>query len=88
MKRLKKLKNMVNELKTIFFALSAVFCLYIGIMALDYFQGYSSEMIFKTFTFELKTSTMNDFFSLLVFFLLIAAYLYLTSVKKNAEGKK
>ncbi|MBS2968030.1 hypothetical protein J9317_04575 [Metabacillus sp. KIGAM252] len=85
MKFLKKLNKIMKEIKTVIYALLIVFLLLVSIALIDFYQGYSWSMVMKTFSYELKTSSMNDLFSLLIFAVLIGIYLYITNIK---SGKK
>ncbi|KZZ85126.1 hypothetical protein [Bacillus sp. SJS] len=88
MKFLKKLKKIMTEIKTVLFALLIVLLLMISMVLIDFYQGYSWSMVIKTFSYELKTSSMNDLFSLLIFALMIVIYLYITSIKNGKKKQK
>lgn len=87
MKFIKKFKRILTEIKTIIFSLTIVAALIAAMICIDLYQGYSWKMIVKTFTYELKTSSMNDLFSLMIFALLIIIYLSVTSVKSGKKTK-
>ncbi|MGD6818959.1 hypothetical protein [Metabacillus sp. 84] len=82
---IKKFKRALTEMKTIAYSLTIIIVLFIGIACIDLYQGYSWNMIMKTFTHELKTSSMNDLFSMSIFLILIIIYLYVTSVKSDKK---